>query len=69
MAPTLTPPCIHTHCQTLKFLQSRARVLSFENELTVAREGRVGRMDNQGVLDGYIYTAIFKMNNQQGPTL
>ena len=34
----------------------------------VAR-GRMGRRDSQGVWDGHVHTAIFKMNNQQGPTL
>ena len=24
-------------------------------------------MDNQGVWDGHVYTAVFKMDNQQGP--
>ena len=25
--------------------------------------------DNQGVWDRYVHTAIFKMDNQQGPTI
>ena len=24
--------------------------------------------DNQGVCDGHVHTAMFKMDNQQGPT-
>ena len=31
--------------------------------------GREGRMGNQGVWDKHVHTAIFKMNNQQGPTI
>ena len=27
------------------------------------------RRDNWGVWDGHIYTAVFKMDNQQGPTV
>ena len=29
-------------------------------------EGTMGARDSQGVLDRYVHTAIFKMNNQQG---
>ena len=28
-----------------------------------------GRRESQGVWDGHVRTAIFKMNNQQGPTV
>ena len=34
----------------------------------VAR-GRMGGKDSQGVKDGHVHIAIFKMDNQQGPTL
>ena len=30
--------------------------------------GKVRRRDSQGVWDGHVYTAVFKMDNQQGPT-
>ena len=30
--------------------------------------GQVGR-DNQGVWDKHVHTAVFKMENQQGPTV
>ena len=29
-------------------------------------EGTMGARDSQGVLDRYVHTALFKMNNQQG---
>ena len=29
----------------------------------------MGRWDNQGVRDGHVHTAVFKMDNQQGPTV
>ena len=31
--------------------------------------GKFGGRDNQGVWDGHVYTAIFNMDNQQGPTI
>ena len=48
-------------------LKNRNRLTDFDNELMIAREKDVGR-DSQGVWDGHIHTAIFKMDNQQGPT-
>ena len=30
---------------------------------------RVGGQDSQGVWDGHVHSAIFKMYNQQGPTV
>ena len=30
---------------------------------------RVGGQDSQGVWDGHVHSAIFKMDNQQGPTV
>ena len=35
----------------------------------VTRGGRMGGRDNQGVWDRHVHTAIFKMDNQQGPTV
>ena len=29
----------------------------------------MGRRDSQGVRDGHVHTAVFKMDNQQGPTV
>ena len=40
--------------------------LDLENELTVA-EGKDGGRDSQGVWDGRGHTAVFNMDNQQGP--
>ena len=31
--------------------------------------GWVWGSDNQGVWDGQVHTAVFKMENQQGPTV
>ena len=36
----------------------------FENYIMIA-----GGRDSRGVWDGHIHTAIFKMDNQQGPTV
>ena len=30
---------------------------------------KIGRRDSQGVRDGHVHTAVFKMDNQQGPTV
>ena len=57
-ASSLTPPYIHSHCQTFKFLQSRARVLSLENELLVAR----GEEEGEGIVREFwmdIYTLLY----------
>ena len=32
-------------------------------------EGRMGGRDSSGVWDGHVHTAIFKIDNQQGPTV
>ena len=42
------------------------RLTDLENELMVAGV-RIGGRDNQGVWDGHVHTAIFKMDNQLGP--
>ena len=44
-------------------LENRKRLTDFENELMFA--GQKG----QGVWDGHVHTAVFKMENQQGPTV
>ena len=31
--------------------------------------GRMGERDRLGVWDGYVHTAIFKVDNQPGPTV
>ena len=43
-----------------------------ENEFMVARSrdgGRMGGRDSQGVWARHVHAAIFKMDNQQGPTV
>ena len=49
-------------------LQKRKKLTDIENEPMVAGGEDAGR-DSQGVWDGHVYTAIFKMDNQQGPTV
>ena len=39
-----------------------------KNELMVARRKDWGR-DSQEVWDGHVHTVVFKMDNQQGPTV
>ena len=43
-------------------LQNRKRLTDLENKLMV-----VGGKDSLGVWDGHVHTAIFKIDNQQGP--
>ena len=43
-------------------LQNRKRLTDLENELTVA-----GGRDSQGGWEGHVHTAVFRMDNQQGP--
>ena len=38
-----------------------------ENEFKVAKEEGLG--NRQGVWDGHVHTAVFKTDNQQGPTV
>ena len=47
-------------------LQHR-KIIDLENELMLAG-GKDGG-DSQGVWDGHVHTAIFKMTKQQGPTV
>ena len=48
------------------------RLTDLENELMVmggAGGERKGKKDSQGIWDGYVHTAIFKMDQQQGCTV
>ena len=49
-------------------LQNKTRLTVLENELMVAGE-KDGGWDSQGVWDAYVHIAIFKMENQQGPSV
>ena len=49
------------------YLQNRNRFTDLENELMVPG-GDGGRRDRLGVWDWHVHTAIFKIDNQQGPT-
>ena len=45
-------------------LEHRKRLTDLENELRVAGGGKdAGGRDGQGVWDGHVHTAIFKMDN------
>ena len=47
---------------------TRQRLTDLENGLMVAEGvGKDGERNSQGVWDGHVHTAIFKMDNQQGP--
>ena len=48
--------------------QNRNRLTDLENKFLTAKVG-MGQRDNYGVWDGHIHTAVFKMHNQQGPTV
>ena len=45
-------------------LQNSSRLTDLENKFMVA-----GGRDSQGVWDGHVHSAMFKMDNQQGPTV
>ena len=49
-------------------LQNRKRLMDLKNKLMVVGGKDWGR-DSQGVLDGHVHTAIFKMGNQQRPSI
>ena len=50
------------------YLQNRNRLTDLENELIVTKRGRQGR-DSLEIWDWHVHTAIFKTDNQQGPTI
>ena len=51
-------------------LQNSNRVTDTEDKLMVAGgRGKMRGRDSQGVGDGLVHTAIFKMGDQQGPTV
>ena len=50
------------------YLQNRNRVTDAENKLMVTTGGKWGR-DKLGDWDWHIHTTIYKIDNQQGPTV
>ena len=48
--------------------QNRSKPTDLENELMFAR-GRGGGNDSWGARVGHVHTAMFEMENQQGPTV
>ena len=67
--------CDITYMQNLKkwykwtYLPDRNRLTDLENEFMTTKWGRVGVRDRLGVCNAHIHTAIFKIDNQQGPTV
>ena len=53
---------------TRTYLQNRNRVTDVENKLMVSW-GEKGRRDKLGGWDRHTHTTIYKMSNQQGPTV
>ena len=45
------------------------RLTDLENKFMVTMEKALGGRDRGGVWDGQVHTAIFKIDNQQGPTV
>ena len=52
-----------------KWTYLQNRLTDFENEYTVARGEELGEGIVREFGDWYVHTAIFKMGNQQGPTI
>ena len=52
----------------MNLFTNRNRLTDLEKKLMVMGQGRVGGRDRLGVWDWYVHTAIFKIDNQQGPT-
>ena len=51
-------------------LRNSNRVTDLEDKLMVAGgKGKMRGRESQGVGDGLVHTAIFKMGDQQGPTV
>ena len=50
------------------YLKSRNRLTDIENKLMVTKEERWGR-DKFGIWDQQIQTTIYKIDEQQGPTI
>ena len=53
----------------INLLAKQKRLIDLENELMVPRGEKMGRRDSYGVWDEHVRIAVFKMGNQQGPTL
>ena len=47
-------------------LQNRKRLTDLESKFMVAG-GKMRARDSLGVWEGHVHTAVFKMDNQQGP--
>ena len=52
-----------------KWTYLQTRNTGLENELLVAGGEELEGMDSYGVWDRHVHTAIFQMDNQQGPTV
>ena len=50
----------------MKLLTKQEEVHSLREQTYGCQGGKKGKRDSQRVWDGYVHTAIFKMDNQQG---
>ena len=50
------------------YLQNRNRLADLEKKLVVDLGGQEDGEGQLGVWDGHVHTAVFKMDNLQGPT-
>ena len=52
------------------YLQNRNRLTDLENKLNYGYQGgRVGGRDRLEIWDWHVHTAVFKIDNQQGPAV
>ena len=53
----------------MRLLRKQKEVHSLREQTYGCQRGGKGQMGSWRVWDGYVHTAIFKMDNQQGPTV
>ena len=59
---------IYKERRKMNLLKNRIRLTLKRMNLWLS-VGRTGERDSLGVWDGYVHTATFEMENQQGPTV
>ena len=71
LSPFAVHPKQSQHCIVMPVLQYKIS-LKLKKKIKLVQWERMGEeiggRDSQGVWEGHVHTAIFKMNNQQGPT-
>ena len=55
--------------QTNLFTEQKQTHTNLENELRLQAGERMEGRDSRGGWDGYVHSAVFKMDNQQGITV